>query len=158
MLLCKIYCFYGNGDHRDLYILTHSFPTRRSSDLGRTLLGQGRQLLRIGSRCWEQRHGGRPHQQQDGQAGEEEAAERTTGHGASCAGGGVVVAGRVGTLPEPEKPSVSLRWRALGTPVTVSSTRSEEHTSELQSLMRISYAVFCLNKKNTTSIILLSKC
>src|SRR3546814_4722703 len=27
------------------------------------------------------------------------------------------------------------------------STRSEEHTSELQSLMRISYAVFCLNKK-----------
>src|SRR3546814_6984998 len=26
-------------------------------------------------------------------------------------------------------------------------TRSEEHTSELQSLMRISYAVFCLNKK-----------
>src|SRR3546814_4778937 len=28
--------------------------------------------------------------------------------------------------------------------------RSEEHTSELQSLMRISYAVFCLKKKNTT--------
>src|SRR3546814_4624062 len=28
--------------------------------------------------------------------------------------------------------------------------RSEEHTSELQSLMRISYAVFCLNKKITT--------
>src|SRR3546814_7327946 len=30
-------------------------------------------------------------------------------------------------------------------------TRSEEHTSELQSLMRISYAVFCLKKKNTTN-------
>src|SRR3546814_7272653 len=30
--------------------------------------------------------------------------------------------------------------------------RSEEHTSELQSLMRISYAVFCLNKKITTHI------
>src|SRR3546814_7780045 len=30
-------------------------------------------------------------------------------------------------------------------------TRSEEHTSELQSLMRISYAVFCLKKKKTTS-------
>src|SRR3546814_10474090 len=29
--------------------------------------------------------------------------------------------------------------------------RSEEHTSELQSLMRISYAVFCLNKKNNKS-------
>src|SRR3546814_8357004 len=32
-------------------------------------------------------------------------------------------------------------WRSLGFP------RSEEHTSELQSLMRISYAVFCLKKK-----------
>src|SRR3546814_9455382 len=30
--------------------------------------------------------------------------------------------------------------------------RSEEHTSELQSLMRISYAVFCLKKKKTTAI------
>src|SRR3546814_1939992 len=30
--------------------------------------------------------------------------------------------------------------------------RSEEHTSELQSLMRISYAVFCLKKKNKKSI------
>src|SRR3546814_1014873 len=29
--------------------------------------------------------------------------------------------------------------------------RSEEHTSELQSLMRISYAVFCLKKKNSTT-------
>src|SRR3546814_6758680 len=29
------------------------------------------------------------------------------------------------------------------------AARSEEHTSELQSLMRISYAVFCLKKKNT---------
>src|SRR3546814_2361042 len=32
-----------------------------------------------------------------------------------------------------------------------SAGRSEEHTSELQSLMRISYAVFCLKKKNTES-------
>src|SRR3546814_5497945 len=30
------------------------------------------------------------------------------------------------------------------------ASRSEEHTSELQSLMRISYAVFCLKKKNET--------
>src|SRR3546814_10493546 len=29
--------------------------------------------------------------------------------------------------------------------------RSEEHTSELQSIMRISYAVFCLKKKNTNT-------
>src|SRR3546814_2364173 len=34
------------------------------------------------------------------------------------------------------------RWRRAG--------RSEEHTSELQSLMRISYAVFCLHKKTNT--------
>src|SRR3546814_152204 len=32
------------------------------------------------------------------------------------------------------------------------SVRSEEHTSELQSLMRISYAVFCLKKKTITQI------
>src|SRR3546814_2627082 len=31
------------------------------------------------------------------------------------------------------------------------SSRSEEHTSELQSLMRISYAVFCLKKKKKTT-------
>src|SRR3546814_3373454 len=37
------------------------------------------------------------------------------------------------------------RRRAAGR----SGHRSEEHTSELQSLMRISYAVFCLKKKNT---------
>src|SRR3546814_7300736 len=33
------------------------------------------------------------------------------------------------------------------TPVRLLNERSEEHTSELQSLMRISYAVFCLKKK-----------
>src|SRR3546814_6130677 len=37
--------------------------------------------------------------------------------------------------------------------VTAIPGRSEEHTSELQSLMRISYAVFCLKKKNNTSTI-----
>src|SRR3546814_7250971 len=31
--------------------------------------------------------------------------------------------------------------------ITVATARSEEHTSELQSLMRLSYAVFCLKKK-----------
>src|SRR3546814_7930662 len=35
---------------------------------------------------------------------------------------------------------------------TVERARSEEHTSELKSLMRISYAVFCLNKKNLTTV------
>src|SRR3546814_2175537 len=35
--------------------------------------------------------------------------------------------------------------------------RSEEHTSELQSLMRISYAVFCLKKKNNTNKLINTK-
>src|SRR3546814_7407895 len=40
-------------------------------------------------------------------------------------------------------------WKALGDDAFRSfAKRSEEHTSELQSLMRISYAVFCLKKKN----------
>src|SRR3546814_8225371 len=36
--------------------------------------------------------------------------------------------------------------------ITYTTPRSEEHTSELQSLMRISYAVFCLKKKKQTDI------
>src|SRR3546814_7105110 len=35
----------------------------------------------------------------------------------------------------------------------VNTARSEEHTSELQSLMRISYAVFCLKKKKTRTTV-----
>src|SRR3546814_3877803 len=48
-------------------------------------------------------------------------------------------------------------YKIVGTPETgerivqPAGPRSEEHTSELQSLMRISYDVFCLKKKNTTS-------
>src|SRR3546814_9172147 len=41
--------------------------------------------------------------------------------------------------------------RVLGENVSRLVPRSEEHTSELQSLMRISYAVFCLKKKTNTS-------
>src|SRR3546814_9479386 len=41
--------------------------------------------------------------------------------------------------------------RAQGRELLDDSSRSEEHTSELQSLMRISYAVFCLKKKHTRS-------
>src|SRR3546814_3664284 len=40
-----------------------------------------------------------------------------------------------------------LRRRAQKIPAACPPWRSEEHTSELQSLMRISYAVFCLKKK-----------
>src|SRR3546814_2032188 len=41
--------------------------------------------------------------------------------------------------------------RTTGRKHRLESWRSEEHTSELQSLMRISYAVFCLKKKHKTS-------
>src|SRR3546814_5823492 len=46
-----------------------------------------------------------------------------------------------------------LIWGADGNPLVTENllaewVRSEEHTSELQSLMRISYAVFCLQKRN----------
>src|SRR3546814_6651791 len=71
-------------------------------------------------------------------------------------------AGLVGVMYVLDEPSIGLhqrdnerllgtltRLRDLGNTVIV---RSEEHTSELQSLMRISYAVFCLKKQNTTNI------
>src|SRR3546814_3096584 len=46
-------------------------------------------------------------------------------------------------------PTPPLKERGFRTPLRCAA-RSEEHTSELQSLMRISYAVFCLKKKNKT--------
>src|SRR3546814_1495618 len=62
-----------------------------------------------------------------------------------------------GDVGHPDTWSVPTRYRVVET-ATVASVvksgplplnRSEEHTSELQSLMRISYAVFCLKKKKT---------
>src|SRR3546814_1762941 len=46
------------------------------------------------------------------------------------------------------KTHITDQWRHVMTTKAITNvTRSEEHTSELQSLMRISYAVFCLKKK-----------
>src|SRR3546814_10288994 len=53
-------------------------------------------------------------------------------------------------FPEPDSPTTQTSSPAFTeklTPSTAKDRRSEEHTSELQSLMRISYAVFCLKKK-----------
>src|SRR3546814_1735303 len=58
------------------------------------------------------------------------------GHLARCVAGEPAAVGAL--RPGREPPA------GVGQPL-----RSEEHTSELQSLMRISYAVFCLKKKNT---------
>src|SRR3546814_1792294 len=76
---------------------------------------------------------------------------------------------RLGEIPEPESPRDRIAF-GLVRPVReageqrgarrliefldhrfFSRWRSEEHTSELQSLMRISYAVFCLKKKRKTT-------
>src|SRR3546814_8995251 len=92
-VLMIVYCFFElYGDHRDLHVLTHSFPTRRSSDL---FMGP-----------WQFKRYLRP-------ISKELRAWKRESH---------------------------------------KDHRSEEHTSELQSLMRISYAVFCLKQKNFTSL------
>src|SRR3546814_10419363 len=100
---CLVLSFFfeGYADHRDLHVLTHSFPTRRSSDLQAAFGGSSFSLrcgfgFALGHACMPLVDGGCRSGSADG-----------------------------------------------------SKRRSEEHTSELQSLMRISYAVFCL-KKNTT--------
>src|SRR3546814_3168141 len=69
---------------------------------------------------------------------------------------------RLGDLRDPadhpgeRRGGTSARRRAepprIAAPPVHSRTRSEEHTSELQSLMRISYAVFCLKNKTNTTI------
>src|SRR3546814_4453781 len=69
--------------------------------------------------------------------------------------------GRVGALGRRQDAEAALEQLSeagvgagvLGAGDRMAGDRSEEHTSELQSLMRISYAVFCLEKKNTKTAI-----
>src|SRR3546814_5666920 len=103
-------CFELYGDPRYLHVLTHSFPTRRSSDLIQ------RPLLHP-----------RPRGTADATAGDRPALDL------ACRG-------------RPFSPS-DRRGREQVDHQLLHPPRSEEHTSELQSLMRISYAVFCLKKK-----------
>src|SRR3546814_3149331 len=111
MMFSSLFFFELYGDHRDLHVLTHVFPTRRSSCL---------QYIAFGDRSgWI---GGND----DSANRFPQPAVRHSDHG--C-------------LPHP---------RMLlddEFDLTRGQIRSEEHTSELQSLMRISYAVFCLKKK-----------
>src|SRR3546814_4316700 len=55
--------------------------------------------------------------------------------------------GRKATCGTPRLSAQQAAARSAPVGVAPCSSRSEEHTSELQSLMRISYAVFCLKKK-----------
>src|SRR3546814_4222294 len=68
-----------------------------------------------------------------------------------CGRGGEGGAARVGggQSAAPRARDVRLQADRRGASRRTRRTRSEEHTSELQSLMRISYAVFCLKKKKT---------
>src|SRR3546814_9474551 len=70
--------------------------------------------------------------------------KRLYGYADSARGRGlkVVIAGAGGAAHLPG-------MIAALTPLTAFGVRSEEHTSELQSLMRTAYAVFCLKKKKT---------
>src|SRR3546814_4727504 len=61
-----------------------------------------------------------------------------------------------GARPQHEEAVLPLLDAAMIFAKDFGAFRSEEHTSELQSLMRISYAVFCLKKKNIIKIMLKS--
>src|SRR3546814_1737408 len=58
---------------------------------------------------------------------------------------------RAGAVDVDQGIDIEMRRYVVGPFVHVPMQRSEEHTSELQSLMRISYAVVCLNKKKINS-------
>src|SRR3546814_4138049 len=113
--------FLGYGDTRYLHVRPHSFPTRLSSDLA----------ARPGRQSEIDRH----RQLVDAAHALRDLAEIIAHGGPVFFVGHVVHAGAPHHIA-----SVDLGRVA-------SAQRSEEHTSELQSLMRISYAVFCLKKK-----------
>src|SRR3546814_3413733 len=113
--------------------LTHSFPTRRSSDL--CAVWQLRHNRRGAGNQW------RAEADRSRRCGGDDGLCRTRGDRARLwHGGGAGAAQDMGADPVAAK--------AWGQGQVRDPPRSEEHTSELQSLMRISYAVFCLKKKN----------
>src|SRR3546814_5628553 len=114
--------FYLYCAHRDLHLLTHSFPTRRSSDLD-TALDFAASLVTLFGVRFAAMPADRNHR---------------FGHGKAEA---LVDLFQVVLIIVA---SIGIALRAIER-----IGRSEEHTSELQSLMRISYAVFCLKKKKT---------
>src|SRR3546814_6395399 len=120
--------------------MTHSFPIRRSSDL----VTVSRHFVGLSVRD----AGGDAHQPAVGSGGRQEIDLGV------CAGAadlqlqmGLGSAGGPGPHPRSLRPLRPAPGMALAGRVRGDGGRSEEHTSELQSLMRISYAVFCLKKQ-----------
>src|SRR3546814_7632372 len=123
-----VFLFYCSGDHRDPLALTHPFPTRRYCDLAAA--------VRL-PRGWSELPGLRWTRSRLVSAW----TERFTTASPACA--------------VPIAPTAIRRARItsrLAIRNCLHSRRSEEHTSELQSLMRISYAVFCLKKQKNNSM------
>src|SRR3546814_9533858 len=134
----------------DPHVLTHSLPTRRGSDVVDRHVGdRGRAGVDLEAGQQRQRRG-----EQDGGAhwdllaGVAMAwAARTNGSSGRRACHMLRNRAMNGWLTA----SVSGRClsRIVPRPLSSRAIRSEEHTSELQSLMRLSYAVLCLKKKKT---------
>src|SRR3546814_2174609 len=118
------------GPPLEPHVLTHSFPTRRPSDLSTlsasTSRPAGKSYWRCVSRLWAIAH---CMQQQVANASNARRPVNTRRY---------VMLGF---------PSSQRRCSSGNGEPAYKHPRSEEHTSELQSLMRISYAVFCLKKK-----------
>src|SRR3546814_2395022 len=119
----------GHGDTRYLHVRKHSFPTRRSSDL----------LSVTGSDFMEMF------------VGVGASRVRDLFASAKKMGRAIIFVDEIDSIGR--KRGAGLGGGHDEREQTLNQ-RSEEHTSELQSLMRISYAVFCLKKKNniTTNI------
>src|SRR3546814_4541890 len=116
--------------------MTHSFPPRRSSDLV-----YADEVERLHDQVEVLRRELRPRVAEDLLELRRIAAEQ---------GGVQVVLVHVG-MRALDRGGIVARIGCGVLRLDVHHQRSEEHTSELQSLMRISYAVFCLNKKRKTT-------
>src|SRR3546814_9509139 len=129
--------------------MTHTFPTRRSSDLP---AGPCRQpgfhrigLLVSGDADARKVDGRLDHGSRQAVAAPHHAAAQGCGDQAGQGGRAVAVNGQRNR--EARRPSGLTRAPPITDEEITMRMRSEEHTSEIQSLMRISYAVFCLKQK-----------
>src|SRR3546814_8006050 len=126
--------------------MTHSFPTRRSSDLA----SDNAQALTASAQNFERQLRGIPQLSNITSTASLERPElvirpdarRAAEQGVTTAAIGDTV--RIATAGDFD-PLVA-RLNADTRQIYIRARRSEEHTSELQSLMRISYDVFCLKK------------